>query len=378
MLKKHLLAIATLTSLGVISAAQADPYQDDQERTRDTTAHYENDHQPFLDDRWYVAPFGSFVKTGGDRDAKDGWGGGMGIGKILNEHFNVEVKGFYQGFGGYSNPATGTGGRWDLTGGTADLQYFIMRDTFSPYTVIGLGGMNTSVPGDSGVSFIGEAGAGFTYELHDNFLLRSDVRYRYNNNFNANLRPGTNEFHDMIVNVGFVIPLGDKPKPVAKAEPVVEPTPIADCSTQDADADGVNDCIDKCPGTMNASQVDDQGCPIQLELKGVHFEYDSATLTPQAMEVLDGVATSFISYPEKKDIEVQGEVQGHASSEGTKAYNLKLSQRRSQAVVNYLQSKGVTNKLIAKGYGEEQPIADNSTEEGRVQNRRVVLVWLNE
>lgn len=293
----------------------------------------------------------------------------MGIGKILNEHFNVEVKGFYQGFGGYSNPVTDAGGRWDLTGGTADLQYYIQRAKFSPYTVIGLGAMNTSVPGDSGTGFIGEAGAGFTYELHDNFLLRSDVRYRYNNNFNAHLQPGTDEFHDLIVNAGFVIPFGDKPKPVVAK--VVEP--IADCSTQDSDSDGVNDCLDKCPGTMSGGKVDEQGCPIQLELKGVNFEYNSATLTPQAMDVLDGVAASFIAYPEKKDIEVQG----HTSSEGTTSYNLKLSKRRSQAVVDYLQSKGVTNHMIAKGYGESQPIADNSTEAGRAQNRRVVLVWLD-
>lgn len=369
MLKKQLLALATLTSLSIIPAVQADPYADEPSKTEDTATAYDTDQETFLDNRWYVAPFGTFIKPGGDRDAKDGWGGGLGIGKILNEHFNVEVKGIYQGFGGYSNPATGAGGRWDLTGGTADLQYFINRDTFSPYTVIGLGAINTSVPGDHGTGFIGEAGAGFTYELHDNFLLRSDVRYRYNNNFNADLRPGTNEFHDLIVNVGFVIPLGDKPKPVAKAEPVVEP--VADCSTQDSDADGVNDCLDKCPGTMSGSKVDDQGCPLQMELKGVTFEYNSATLTPQAMDVLDGVAASFISYPDKKDIEVQG----HTSSEGSKAYNLKLSKRRSQAVVNYLQSKGVTNKLIATGYGEAQPIADNRTEEGRAQNRRVVLVW---
>jgi OOP family OmpA-OmpF porin len=369
MRKTPLLAIAAFTGLGVISAVQAAPYEDEPAPAAESTAAYEDNPDTFLDNRWYLAPFGTYIDTGGDRDAKDGWGGGLGIGKILNEHFNVEVKGFYQGFGGYSHPVTDAGGRWDLTGGTADLQYFIQRDKFSPYTVIGLGAMNTSVPGDSGTGFIGEAGAGFTYELHDNFLLRSDVRYRYNNNFNAQLQPGTDEFHDLIVNAGFVIPLGPKPKPVAKAEPA----PVVDCSTLDGDSDGVNDCLDKCPGTMAGGQIDEQGCPLQLELKGVTFEYNSATLTPQAMDVLDGVAASLISSAEKKDIEVQG----HSSSEGAKSYNLKLSQRRSQAVVDYLQSKGVTNNMIAKGYGEEQPIADNSTEEGRAQNRRVVLVWLD-
>ncbi len=92
------------------------------------------------------------------------------------------------------------------------------------------------------------------------------------------------------------------------------------------------------------------------------------------MTVLDGVAASLISAGESKPIEVQG----HTSSEGSNAYNLRLSQRRSQSVVDYLKSRGVTNSLSARGYGESMPIADNTTEEGRIQNRRVELVWINE
>ncbi len=350
MFKKQLLALAGF-SLGMVSIAQAGD---------------------FKDNRFYVAPFGTFLKTGGDRGAQDGWGGGMGIGKILNEHFNIELKGFYQSFGGYTNNSNGRTGRWDLTGGSADLQYYFSRGTFAPYTVIGLGAMNTSVPGDHGTSFIGEMGAGFTYELHDNFLLRSDVRYRYNHNFNAALRPGTDEYHDMTVNVGFVIPFGAKPKSEPKLEiPVAAAAPAESCSTMDSDTDGVNNCDDKCPGTIAGSKVDSQGCPISLELKGVNFKYDSAILTPNAMTILDVVAENLMAYPQKNEIEVRG----HTSSEGTSKHNLKLSQRRSQSVVNYLVKKGVTNRLYAKGFGEDQPIADNSTEEGKSLNRRVELIW---
>lgn len=340
MLKKKLLTIASLTSVGFLPLAQA----------ADT----------FQDDRWYVAPFASFVKTGGDRDASDGWGGGMGVGKIIDKHFNVEVKGFYEGFGG-------TNGPWDLAGGSADVQYYFFRDKFSPYTVLGLGAMNTCASANCGVGLIGEAGAGFTYELHDNFLIRSDVRYRYNNNLNAHVQPGTDEFHDMTVNVGFVIPFGDKPKSTAMSK-------VPECSTFDADSDGVNDCMDQCPGTIKGSKVDVNGCPISLLIKGVKFKYDSAELMPNAMAILDGVVESLVADPQKNDIEVQG----HASSEGTDAYNMELSQRRSQSVAEYLKMKGVTNKLIAKGYGETQPIADNSTEEGRSENRRVELIWSEE
>lgn len=346
MFKKHLIAVITMASIGFMSAAQADEVQDD---------------------RWYVAPFGTFIQPGGDRGSNNGWGGGMGFGKMIDEHFNVELRGFYQGLSGGNQT-----GNWDLTGGTADVQYFFTRDTFAPYTVFGLGGMNSSHNGDSGAGFIGEAGAGFTYEVSDNFLVRSDVRYRYNQNFNADLQPGTNEFHDMTVNLGFVVPFGEKPKAAAVEEPA--PVAAADCSTLDSDNDGVNNCLDQCPNTMVGSKVDADGCPIRIELKGVNFEYDSATLTSNAMTVLDGVAASLISAGESKPIEVQG----HTSSEGSNAYNLRLSQRRSQSVVDYLKSRGVTNLLSARGYGESMPIADNTTEEGRIQNRRVELVWINE
>ncbi|MDD1611825.1 MAG: OmpA family protein, partial [Methylococcaceae bacterium] len=113
---------------------------------------------------------------------------------------------------------------------------------------------------------------------------------------------------------------------------------------------------------------------VSLVLKGVNFQYDSAELTPNSTTILDGVVESLLAYPQKNDIEVQG----HASSEGTDAYNMRLSQRRSESVVEYLKSKGVTNRLIAQGYGETRPIADNSTEAGRSENRRIELIWISE
>lgn len=380
MFKKQLLVLAVLASIASLSQVQAAdelaPVTEQQPNLlppAEESAFTESTAP--TDTRWYVAPYGTFLKTGGDRNAHDGWGGGLAVGKMLNKYFNVELKGFAETANGYNDWRDPTrrnvGGSWDFTGATADVQYFPFRGKFSPYTVIGLGGMNTDVPGRSGASFIGEAGAGFTYEILDNLSVRSDVRYRYNQNFNANLQQGTNEFHDMTVNVGFVVPFGDKPKAVEPPAPMPTPVAVADCSTMDSDGDGVNDCLDKCPGTIAGSKVDANGCPISLELKGVNFEYDSAKLTQNAMFVLDGVAQSLINYPLKDDLEVHG----HTSSEGSDAYNMKLSQKRSQSVANYLASRGVTNRLIARGYGESQPVADNSTEAGREQNRRVELIW---
>jgi OOP family OmpA-OmpF porin len=124
--------------------------------------------------------------------------------------------------------------------------------------VVAAGGMNSCVGSNCGAGVIGEAGLGFTYEINDNFLLRSDVRYRYNNNLNNHMQPGTDEFHDRTVNVGFVIPFGDKPKSATKTETLVATN--ADCSKLDKDADGVNDCLDRFSGTPKGSKVDPNGC----------------------------------------------------------------------------------------------------------------------
>jgi OOP family OmpA-OmpF porin len=322
-----------------------------------------------VDDRWYVAPFGTWYNPGGDRDASDSWGGGLSIGKMINEYFNVEIKGIW-------NPLRGHGYRGDIIGGTIDLQYYFMRDAFSPYVVAGIGGVNTSLRSsgfsDEEASFIFETGVGATYELHDNFLLRGDVRYRLDTLPSSLNASDEDVLHDMTVNFGFVVPFGPKPQPLAQAEPVA--APADDCAARDTDRDGVNDCDDKCPGTMSGSKVDDQGCPIRIELRGVNFKYNSDELTPTAQTILDQAAEQLIAFPEQKDIEVAG----HASSEGTNAYNLKLSQRRSASVARYLKAKGVPNKLYPKGYGEEFPIADNNTEEGRSKNRRVELVWMGD
>ncbi|HAZ42358.1 MAG TPA: flagellar motor protein MotB [Methylococcaceae bacterium] len=352
----------------------------------------------FTDDRFYVAPFGSFIEPAGSRNTTGGWGGGMAIGKIINEYFNVEVKGFWQGWNQNGLAAPGSAltppgayktGRTDFTGGTIDLQYYFFRDDFSPYVVFGIGGANTSTrnvvnvggttisAGRSTSGFVFEAGAGATYELADNFLLRGDVRYRgvttsgVNGPLGSNYNPN-GVFNDLVVNMGFEIPLGDKPAKAAST-PVVADS----CASRDSDNDGVNDCDDKCPGTASGTKVDDQGCPIVMELRGVNFHFDSAELTDGAKHILDGVVEQLVAMPTKKDIEVAG----YASFEGVKGkeqHNLHLSQRRSESVAHYLKKKGISNKLFAKGYGTQFPVADNNTESGRVKNRRVELRWIGD
>jgi OmpA-OmpF porin, OOP family len=101
----------------------------------------------------------------------------------------------------------------------------------------------------------------------------------------------------------------------------------------------------------------------------VHFATNSSVLTQQDMTLLDQVAANM-----QRLHFVNGEVGGYTDSTGTPAYNLGLSERRAQAVADYLASHGVSGgRLTVKGYGETNPVASNATAEGRAHNRRVVL-----
>ncbi len=101
----------------------------------------------------------------------------------------------------------------------------------------------------------------------------------------------------------------------------------------------------------------------------VQFEVNSAKIKPESHSLLDEVAKVIKENGQIKKIEVEG----HASAEGSDDKNKKLSDRRAKAVMKYLTGDAGIDKgvLSAKGYGEERPIADNETEEGRVKNRRV-------
>lgn len=142
----------------------------------------------------------------------------------------------------------------------------------------------------------------------------------------------------------------------------------------DSDADGVVDSQDKCPDTPKGDRVDASGCSFKDEIKlpGVVFETNSSDLKAESIPVLEGAVATLKRYPDLKI-----EVAGHTDSRGSDAYNLDLSSRRAATVLKFLQDGGVTNALKSRGYGERQPVSSNNTDDGRQQNRRVVLRVLN-
>lgn len=108
-----------------------------------------------------------------------------------------------------------------------------------------------------------------------------------------------------------------------------------------------------------------------LVLEGVNFAFDESTLTPESHQTLDHVARELL---ESQWVNVRFEVAGHTSSIGSAEYNMDLSQRRAEAVRAYLVSRGVqNNRMVARGYGQTQPIFPNDREGRAWQNRRVEL-----
>lgn len=108
-----------------------------------------------------------------------------------------------------------------------------------------------------------------------------------------------------------------------------------------------------------------------LVLEGVNFAFDEAILVPESRDVLDRVARELLE-PQWRD--VRFEVAGHTSSVATAEYNMALSQRRAEAVRAYFVSRGIADdRMVARGYGETQPIYPNSREGDAWQNRRVEL-----
>lgn len=294
------------------------------------------------------------------------------------------------------------------------LYYFADPDEdWNPYVATGAGHtdfdeIGGGVDGETRLNF----GGGIRYNVSDVVSLRGDVREYYSLD---------KEHFDTLATVGISFAFGfggGEPEP---AEP------------QDADNDGVNDERDQCPNTPAGAQVDANGCELDSDNDGVANSRDDCPNTPAGAEVNsrgceldsdnDGVVNSKdqcpgtqagvevdergcegvterietftleVQFPFNSDTigdkydselsrvadflkehpETTVEVAGHTDSVGPAEYNQQLSQRRAQSVADRLTDVlGVDpERVSATGYGESQPVADNSTEAGRADNRRV-------
>ncbi|EDM73711.1 outer membrane protein, OmpA/MotB family [Plesiocystis pacifica SIR-1] len=105
------------------------------------------------------------------------------------------------------------------------------------------------------------------------------------------------------------------------------------------------------------------------------FEVDKAEIRSESFSLMDEITKVFIDNPRIKKVSVEG----HTDSDGSSRYNKKLSQKRADSVMAYLVEHGVAQeRLEAVGHGEEKPIADNDTDEGKEKNRRVEFIILEQ
>ena len=364
--------------------------------------------------QWYFSPNLSYIVADDDRLADDELGLQLGVGQVVDQQWNIELSAVIDTLDMNSGA-----GEYKQIGLLLDGLYFLDRDdSYDPYLVAGVAALQTKVPGSKGTNLMLNLGAGLQHRINDDISMRADIRYRLDDDDKSIATE--NRFGDWLVNIGLVIPFGGaQAAPMMAAlssdadgdgvidandrclttvagasvdvngceldgdkDSVVDrldrcPTTAAGIKVDgrgcelDSDNDGVFDSADSCPGSAAAASVDMKGCEIAdvIVLKGVNFKSGSADLTEGSKVILDDVAQTL-----KKNADLVVELSGYTDNTGSKAFNVSLSQRRAQAVVDYLISQGVNgNNLTAKGYGPDNPIADNSTAAGRSENRRVEM-----
>ncbi len=283
----------------------------------------------------------------------------------INRQFSVEA--FYTDLGTTKfSPA----GEADFSAyGASALWYFwrnagdySMRHGWQAYLLAGVSSMDASASSDLG--FNPDDGSQFHYG--------AALEYGWNNGLAVRAGLDGYESDAAVASISLLKRFGKsrakaQPKPAPVEAAVVAPVVV---KPKDSDKDGVIDSADKCPGTAAGTPVGADGCEItKVVLEGVNFELNSAELTSTSYARLDKAVATL-----KKYTDIRVEVQAYTDSMGEASYNQYLSEKRAESVRGYMVKHGIDGgRLVAKGYGESSPVADNGTRDGRIKNRRVEL-----
>jgi|SRR5271166_2730488 len=257
---------------------------------------------------------------------------------------------------------------------------FLPNEDFQPYVGVGvnftiISDVNLAVPGTtpiplklSSTSFGPALQAGFDYKLQDHWYLNADVKwFKLQSDVDvaaSGAQVSTVHVDPFLFGVGIGYRFGGHPSTAAM--PMAAPRPAPVSAPPPPPAPPVVQAPPPPPPIVKpaAPMVSEE-----VVLRGVNFETASAKLTQASSKILDEVVSTL-----KQRGQSKAEIHGYTDSVGKPDYNLKLSQRRAEAVVAYLVAHGIDASLLsAKGYGEDNPVEDNKTASGRAANRRVTI-----
>jgi len=248
-----------------------------------------------------------------------------------------------------------TGTEYNVYDYHLDMLYHFMPDgPLVPYLAAGYGGQTRYSSYEGSVTRgVFNYGGGVKFFLTEKMALRGDLRHLIQ-------KHNEHSYHDLQYTVGLDFLFGGA-KPAAAAQ--VQPVPPPQVKPE-------------APAPVEAPPV-----VVPVEPKRGHFTYcvtlhgefdiDRALIRPEYREEIAHVGEFMKKYPDTTAV-----IEGHTDNVGDADYNLKLSQRRAEAVVNYLvDNYGIDRaRLTAKGYGLTRPVADNATDAGRQKNRRVEAI----
>ncbi len=348
--------------------------------------------QPALAQKKYELGVGAAYGMFGVEDninVEDAYGLRGLIGTRPSEHWGFELV--WDNISSETEISTATENDVEFNQVYANALYHLnVQRSVQPYFSVGLGrGMMEFEEGDiTERSNQLNMGVGLKWYIHQNWILRPAINFFINDDWDAD---------HAVAGLTLAYAWGGDMK---KAAPAV----VAAAAPVDSDKDGVEDGMDKCPGTPAGVTVDGSGCPLDSDGDGVYDYQDKCPGTDSNLKVDETGCPLVLSETVSIDMEITFDsnsdvvkpefydevrevadflqqyagtevvIEGHTDSSGSAAYNKGLSERRAAAVAKVLtEDMGVDSARVSSvGYGEEQPIADESTREGRLANRRVV------
>ena len=289
-----------------------------------------------------VTPFiGGYVFEGNEIDKaydnEDTYAAGLRAGYNFTKHFGVE--GFFN-YVPMNNKDWSDDNEVELFGyGIEGLYHFMPESRIVPFVAIGVGGIHyDAIPGDpdNGDKLALDYGAGLKLFVTDNIALRADVRH---------IIPFNDTYNNFLYTFGITFAFGGAEKEKVVEARVEEPLPPP-------------------PPPAPKPVIIEKG----RQTLDVKFDFDKSSIKQGYTKDINDLVDVMKDYPDLNVV-----IEGHTDNVGTDAYNKNLSQERADAVKRYMVEEGGidANRIDAKGFGEERPVASNDTEEGRLQNRRV-------